>query len=123
MNNYNSHSAYYRLKVQNENGQIQYTQTIRLDLTKKTEFTISPVPAANYLQLSIPCTRSGEVKLSIVGASGQIVRMDKMNLRVGTNVFTLDYISSLRPGTYLISVTTEEGTQWKKFMVADTPKL
>jgi uridylate kinase len=103
-------------------GVVQYTNIIRIDLNLKEAFSLSPNPAQNYLQVSITSAKNQEMKLAIVGAAGQIIRTEKLSVKAGNNVITLDYISTLQSGTYMLALTSDGNTQWKKFIVTNTPR-
>jgi hypothetical protein len=115
--------VYYRLQVKNTEGGVQYTKTVRLELEQKSGFGIAPNPVQNYLQLSVFSSKNQEMTYSIVGTAGQVLRSQRIAVKTGNNSIILDDIYTLAPGTYILALTSDRGTEWKKFVVAAASKF
>jgi O-glycosyl hydrolase len=75
--------------------------------------TIYPNPAINYLKIN--SSHIGDGNINIYAVTGQLVLQSKFKTETTNTNKTID-ISSLQKGIYIIKVTDEKGTYFRKMM-------
>jgi hypothetical protein len=112
--------VFYRLKLKSASGAFVYSSIVRLGLPQnQKEVLLFPNPVYDVLQLSIPSSAKEGARLTIYDISGKPVRNTMVGMNEGSNLVQLD-ASGLRPGAYLISISTQGSLVWKKFIVSRT---
>jgi len=94
-----SGDIFYRLKIVNSNGRIEYSNVVRLKQGNRVEVSIYPNPVSNTLTIS--GLKNNSV-LKIISSSGQIVQEQKIT----ANTTSFD-VSLLKAGVYNLEVFTD----------------
>jgi parallel beta-helix repeat protein len=84
---------YYRLRIVDFDGQVEYSRIIAIDATEATSFALFPNPAQHLLRISSDYTGP----LQIINPSGQVVT----SITDFQNLVSID-ISALAPGMYWV---------------------
>ena len=103
-------SAYYRLKIVDEDGSSKYSNVIHVStICNQEKPMIFPNPVKDTGVLNYNSNRSGRITYAVINASGQVVVNKKIPVLEGKNLLNLD-TSSLAAGYYVLSVTDEGKT-------------
>src|SRR3712207_7481826 len=75
-------------------------------LFRSNEISLYPNPAVNYIQISVNAARRTYATVAILTLNGQMISQKKVQLKEGSNVFTLDrseeHTSELQSRQYLV---------------------
>jgi glucose/arabinose dehydrogenase len=109
---FNSNSdLYYRLAIEEDDGQIAYSSIIRLSFHKKG-FKIYPTLINNGI-LNIQ-TETPVSKLQIISANGAIVFKKELNAFTGTTAISIPQFSK---GVYLVQLHMNDGIKAEKIII------
>jgi hypothetical protein len=112
-------SIYYRLKIRKVSGGFSYSKMIRIPYGSMVEgISISPNPAHDMIQLTVHADKSNTMELFMYDASGKMVRKMQSGLLTGTNVITVDQLSSLQRGMYLVVISSNGVVSTQKVILA-----
>jgi len=101
----NGSYVYYRIKVTNLNGAVQYTRTIRVALDGATAgITLSPNPVRDHLQLYMYAEADKDVQLQVYSVTGQLMRTLHTQVKKGYSTITMDDFRTWAKGMYTIKV-------------------
>ena len=103
-------SNYYRLKIISTNGEIKYSQVIKL-LNKEKGFelvNIVPNPVKNNAVLIITSATTGKIKIVISDVVGKILMNQTLSIIAGNNNIDLNF-ENITAGTYFIKAINEDG--------------
>ena len=96
---------YYRLKIKKTNGSISYSKVIRIPYGSFTrKISITPNPAHDVMQVAISASDNHLMDLYIYDMSGKAMRKVEANLQAGTNVVSIDQLSELQSGMYVVVI-------------------
>lgn len=79
-------------------------------------FTLSPIPATNVLNISFDYDFNELASIEIVNVLGQVVLLENMNLTKGANNNSIS-VSSLGSGFYFLKINTSKGVSTSNIMV------
>ncbi|MCB9255784.1 MAG: T9SS type A sorting domain-containing protein [Chitinophagales bacterium] len=79
-------------------------------------FTLSPIPASNVLNISFDYDFNELASIEIVNVLGQVVLLENMNLTKGANNNSIS-VSSLGSGFYFLKINTSKGVSTSNIMV------
>ena len=112
-------SIYYRLKIRKVSGGFAYSKMISIPYGSMVQgISISPNPAHDMIQLSVHADKNSPMELFMYDASGKMVRKMQSGLLTGTNVITVDQLSSLQRGMYLVVVSSDGEVSTQKVILA-----
>ena len=106
-NNY-SNKVCYRLKIYSKDGKPKYSEVISFSILLPTTLVIKPNPVRNTCTLTMKCSKNQVAPLTITDINGKMVVMTSVVLSKGLNNISLDEISNLSNGTYVVQLFTEE---------------
>lgn len=81
----------------------------------ETSLQLSPNPATDYIRAQVSFDKKTDANFIIADISGRVLQMQSKQ-GVLKETFSFD-TKNLAPGTYLMRVSTDEGTRTKKFVV------
>lgn len=93
--------VFYRLKKLDRDGKYQYSQIFSIHLPLNTKFTVSPNPAANFIQLHFSSAVNGRLNVQLLDIWGKTVLQQNVsanNSNVSINT------QSIASGTYIVKV-------------------
>ncbi len=102
--------SYYRLKQQNTDGLEKYSNTITVDFERVSthEFgigTVSPNPFNQYFNMELVSGEQDAVTIMLINSAGQQMISKTAMVHAGKNMITINDVSHLVPGVYLMVVT------------------
>lgn len=109
-NNTLSGNAFYRIKIIDTEGKINYSSIVKLgNQQKDMQLTaMLPNPVSNTAQLSITTSKKDNVQLAIVSVDGKMVYSNTVQVQTGSSVVSID-VSGLSKGTYIIKGVFGDG--------------
>ncbi|MCC6634365.1 MAG: T9SS type A sorting domain-containing protein [Chitinophagaceae bacterium] len=99
-------NSYYRLKIINNDGSVEYSKTINLKRTEKVLFSISPNPATTYADVQISSEVKGKYALVLYNLNGQRVYSKAINLNQGLNNHKINTVTFAK-GVYRLILMNE----------------
>ena len=107
---------YYRIAQVDKNGAVFYTSIKKIEwISTSTELRLSPVPANQHLTISWTELSAGPVTISLVSASGNVVRRKNLLSRAGNNSVIFQ-TGALPPGEYSVLLSTSTARQTRVFI-------
>ncbi len=108
---------YYRLKQLDNDGSFNYSNIESAQLSGKSDWNVSltPNPATAEFKIELPDNKSvGDLKISILASNGQLLREQTLT-KEELEQHRFD-ISMLQSGIYLIKISDESQTIFKKLV-------
>jgi hypothetical protein len=107
-------TIFYRLKLVDKTGRIEYSSVIKLNPQKITteQLVVIPTLVKDKVQLFMQSNSNSNTNISIFTTNGKLVSKEAKQVVKGMNNYILD-CSKLASGTYLISTNTKD----KQFML------
>lgn len=103
-------TLYYRLKVIDENGKVNYSSIVKISAQQKDMqlVGVSPNPVVNMAQLSIASVKKDNIDLQVVSLDGKVVYRTRVTVQPGTSVVNIE-VASLQSGVYTIKGVFSNG--------------
>lgn len=111
-------TAYYRLKIVENDGSHSYSDVIQL---RRDKVTISveqvyPNPFTSKITLQLESPANAEVQVKLTDFSGKTVRKETLSLKSGANKIDLTQLDPLPAGIYMLGVQNETFSQTIKLV-------
>lgn len=102
----NNATAYYRLKMLDNDGTAEYSNTIILQTNKENtlEASVYPNPYTSSTSLSFNSTTEEQANVTIIDIQGKTVWSTTITTQKGTNSIPLD-LTAQKPGMYFVTVS------------------
>ena len=106
----NKGTLYYRLKVIDENGRVNYSAIVKVAANQSDVqlVSVAPNPVVNVANISLSSVKKDVVDLRVVSMDGKVVYRTMVTVQPGTSVVNLD-VTSLQKGMYIIKGTFGNG--------------
>lgn len=108
---------YYRLKIITDSEKVQFSNVVTASLSIRSSIlnaSIFPNPTDKQLKLQVHVLEAGEVKCSILDASGQVAKSFNHIIDSGLNEFQID-IESLISNQYFLQIEFKNDTLIRPF--------
>lgn len=106
-----ANTLFYRLKVQNKEGNYQYSSVVRVSFTAlPVTINLFPNPVGDVATLRIQAPADAVATLRIVDNTGRVVLHRSISLVKGINQQQLE-TAWLQPGLYYIDITSKDFSQ------------
>lgn len=103
---------YYRVKSVDQNGQVRYTQVVKVQLGGKAGITISPNPVqGNYVNVLINQQLTGKYAIRLTNIAGQAVYNKEVTHNGGSASQSFTLPSSLSDGVYQLEVVAPDNSR------------
>jgi hypothetical protein len=98
--------AYYRLAIIQQDGSLQYSNTIALSRNGSlvNTATIMPNPFGNELMVAVSLDQEASIDIRITDMFGNMVKSGSYNAQKGLNNVKVSSLDALKPGLYLVQV-------------------
>jgi serine protease AprX len=103
-----SGNNYYRLKMVDLDGSIQYSELVTIRWDGLEVLRLSPNPATNELSL-VANWQPGIVAVTVFDAKGQLLQQQNKQVSAALEPLSLD-VSALPSGIYFVKIMAENGT-------------
>lgn len=109
---------YYRIKMIDKNGAIQYSKIITARVASKNIANISvrPNPFIDHVDITIDQEKATPISIDIIDAVGKTIYKNTILGNAGTNRININKLSKLSVGLYVINVNTSTGTTQYKLV-------
>ena len=112
--------VFYKLKVTEESGLVNYSNVIVVSYTKSVKtMQLMPNPVLNYTVVSVVSESEGMGVLQLVDLSGKILLNKQVMLAKGTNQVTLSDLQFLHTGMYLVRLKMKDTMLVERMVKAD----
>lgn len=110
--------VYYRIVVIKTSGDKKYSRTIQLNVDEKNKLRFGTVvnPFISSVSYEIISPTNGMAKIDLMDAFGKVVKTDAHQVFPGTNALYLTNTDGLATGVYVLRVTMNETTIYRKVM-------
>ncbi|HEX4877267.1 MAG TPA: PQQ-dependent sugar dehydrogenase [Chitinophagaceae bacterium] len=99
-------TAYYRLKIVDQDGSFKYSNIVMITLADITgKVLVAPNPVTNQLNIAITSPMDGKVQYKIIDNSGRVVLQKGLIVRKGPGNNISVNISNYGRGVYYLNVT------------------
>ena len=109
-------TIYYRVRVEELNGKIRYTETVKVNPGTEISVGLSPNPFVDNFSLSVKNEKRTEVRIRILNAAGQMVYNRKVQMERGITTTTLNGFASYSRGIYFAEIATGEKKITKRLL-------
>ncbi|MFN8264887.1 MAG: GEVED domain-containing protein, partial [Chitinophagaceae bacterium] len=111
--------TYYRLKLLDANGQMQYSE-IRTVAFKNfvEEFRIAPNPTREQTSITVEANSSFMATLTISDFMGRSVYTTNVRINAGSNVIPVNGLSKFNNGIYMVQLVSDEINISGKLMIS-----
>lgn len=107
--------VYYRLAQMDINGKINYSRVVTIKVKGSSNtFVASPNPFKSYLNISLQSGKSEVGTARVFNMLGKEVMTKNIQLTKGLNSVSIEELSGLPSGNYLIQVNTTGGSMVQK---------
>jgi hypothetical protein len=106
----NKGTLYYRLKVIDENGRVNYSAIVKVGANQSDVqlVSVAPNPVVNVANISLSSVKKDVVDLQVISMEGKLVYRTMVTVQPGTSIVNLD-VTSLQKGMYIIKGTFGNG--------------
>ena len=100
--------AYYRLKATDKAGAVNYSEvrSVKLDTVCAKPVSVAPNPFQDKVSVKFSSELATTANVQIFSVTGQVVYQSNKNISKGFNNISLDNLSSIKPGMYILQVMT-----------------
>ena len=103
-----SGNNYYRIKETDNNGNIAYSNVVRIIITAVADILIMPNPASDYVNI---IAKTSITQLQVLNAKGQVLQ----TIKPLANSYKL-HVNAMPSGEYFLRIETNDGVVNKKFI-------
>lgn len=100
-------TAYYRLKLVDNNGRYTYTRNVQVTVTNKTtpQVSVYPNPVRDALYVEVDAVNNAAAQINVYDITGKVIKQLAVTLTEGFNKFAIEDVENMNNGVYFISVT------------------
>ncbi len=103
---------YYRLKIINSDGSVEFSSIVLLKRSDKFLFTLTPNPAVSFVDIQISSEIKGNYNVVLYNMTGQAVMSKSVNVNSGRNTTRMD-VGNIAKGLYQVVVYDENKNRVK----------
>lgn len=109
--------SYYRVKIIDENGNINYTKTIRITLnaSQLSIDNLYPTAGNGMVNLLISSSRNTQIQLTVVDLSGRTASAQTISVSTGSRTYSLD-MTKLAAGQYFLIMNNNQQVKTSRFI-------
>jgi hypothetical protein len=109
--------SHYRIKIIDENRNITYTKTLKVNLGGAHFLldNVYPTISTSQLNLLISSSRQQQIRIDIIDLAGRTAAVRDMNVNPGSNTYTLD-VSGIAKGSYLLLLSNGKDVTTTRFI-------
>lgn len=100
----NATTVYYRVRVEELNGQTRYSEIVKVNPGKEIKLQVSPNPFSDNINVQVNNDKKTEAKIRLVNAAGQVLYNKTMMMDKGINSISINNLNNLSTGMYVIEV-------------------
>jgi hypothetical protein len=106
---------FYRIEFVRPNGSVFYSEILPVSLknVKPKELIVSPNPFSSHVNFSIKLEKSKKIQYRLLSIDSRIFASGEKTGQAGNNTFTIDNLSAIPDGTYLLQTIIDNQTYHK----------
>ena len=104
--------AFYRLKmIANGNSTFKYSSILSISLNRLKEFKLTNLvnPFASKLTFQVIAPQYEKITVELLDVIGRFIQEMKITVQKGTNLITMELVTPLQIGTYLLRMKSNTG--------------
>lgn len=112
---------FYRLKMLDIDGRFSYSNIIMVRRSGEKislSFSPNPVPAGAPATIRFDAPAKGTAEIKVLDVAGRVLLRQQCTVYEGTNSVSVNNLSRLQPGTYLLQLSNGDVTEVTKFSLA-----
>ena len=114
---HNTATVFYRIKQTMKDGSVHYSDIVSVNNNyPENKILIAPNPVHNSLSFSLISEKETAACIDIINALGQTVVHQNISFKKGVNNTSINSVSSLSKGLYLIKIVTYGSSFTSKFI-------
>ena len=106
-NRANKKDLYYRLRQVDKDSKVSVSRilVVRVYNTRTLKMvSVTPNPAKNDINVNVQLNENAFISMKVLSANGSVVISKSLKASAGSNTFSLEGSSSLKPGLYVLEV-------------------
>lgn len=113
----NASRIFYRLKINNNTGGFKYSNVIAVKLNStKINLSTYPNPFISTINVQVYADAKNTVQVNLFDGTGRVIRNLNTTVQAGNNFITIDQLSNLPKGMYIIEVNSGSTKVHQKLM-------
>lgn len=111
-------SYFYRISFLNKEQKTQFSDVVKISIEPRTftNFNVTPNPFNSLLKFSFFISYNDFVNYSLFDNNMKLIKSEKRYCQQGENTLTIDNLSNLSPGVYILQIKTNGNTYSKKLI-------
>lgn len=109
--------VYYRLKVVDRNGMIEYTNVVIIRLADVKITSVYPNPFSDIIRIETDNKVREKAIINLYDVTGKVVMSKQQTVEVGGNLITITGVQQLPQGTYTLTLTTDSGEHFAQKLI------
>jgi hypothetical protein len=109
--------AYYRVKLVRKNGQVSYSNMLKVKMATLTGVQFTPTVVKTDLQVRFNNPRQQDIMLRVVSLSGQVVSTQRFQAAEGNVSLNVPGFERLPNGTYVVQMSFGTQTEQAKILI------
>ena len=112
-------TVYYRLRIHEVSGVTKLSKVIAFPVSSKIPLGLSvvPNPAKTFVDVLMYSNSTLPAQLSIYDPAGRLTRTEQVRMQKGSNIVHIDGVDQYPPGVYLLALSCNKETIFKRFVV------
>jgi hypothetical protein len=102
-----ANALYYRIKLNDIDGKVTYSNVISTDMILFDEVAVYPSPFGNSFTVALNVKRDAVITTQLTDITGRTVRSATNRVEKGASEFTISDLENLASGTYYLKVTNQ----------------
>ncbi len=95
---------YYRVRSVNLDGSYMYSEVVMIKISNKGKFEVLGNPFYNTLTIRYTVAQTAKLQLGLYDMQGKLIRREEVLARNGTSVYTMQGLSAIPAGIYLLNM-------------------
>jgi Secretion system C-terminal sorting domain len=101
-----ANKIYYRLKINDNNGSSRYSNVIILKKSSLKISSVYPNPFIESIKVELESATKDNAQIRIIDVLGKVIITQQEKIEIGGNQITINGLSRLTQGAYMIEITT-----------------
>lgn len=111
-----SNVFYYRIKQQDKDGKVYYTQIIAVRVNRTIELAVGPNPFHSYINIAYNANSQQKITIGLFSIDGRKILDKHVEVLKGANSIQLMDLNSVISGTYLLKIQTPDGMRTEQLL-------
>jgi hypothetical protein len=101
---------YYRLEFKRDDQTRFFSDILPISIksSRANQMTVSPNPFNDHVYFTVNLDRPQKIQYRLIGMSSKLILSAETQGKAGNNIYGIDKLSNLPPGTYLLQMITDQ---------------